>query len=105
MGDPFSVSGGTGGLIQLADLVVNKTWPFLKEVKNQRSEISRLSSEVAILAGILHSLRLLSERSAVPIKHEDILDCQMTLEGLRDRPKKGTVLLLANEIKPKKYLI
>ncbi|KAN0119232.1 ankyrin [Hyaloscypha variabilis] len=89
MGDPFSISLNIGGLIQLADLVVNKTWPFLKEAKNQRSEIAKLSCEVASLAGILHSLRLLAEGSTVPIKHDDILECQMTLEGLRDRLKKG----------------
>src|SRR4051812_6642116 len=87
MSDPFSVAVGIGGLIQLADLVVNRTWPFRKEVKNQRSEISRLSSEVASLAGILHSLRLLSEGNAVSVKQEDILDCQKTLEELRDRLK------------------
>jgi hypothetical protein len=87
MGDPIGISVNIGGLIQLADLVVNKTWPFLKEAKNQRSEISKLSCEVASLAGIHHSLRRLSEGSAVPIKHDDILECQMTLEGLRDRLK------------------
>jgi len=89
MGNPFSISLNIGGLIQLADLVVNKTWPFLKEAKNQRSEIAKLSCEVASLAGILHGLRLLAEGSTVPIKHDDILECQTTLEGLRDRLKKA----------------
>jgi hypothetical protein len=89
MGDPFGISVNIGGLVQLADLVVNKIWPFLKEMKNQRSEISKLSSEVASLSGILHSLRLLSEGSTVPIKHDDILECQMILEGLRDTLKKA----------------
>jgi hypothetical protein len=87
--DPLSIASGIGGLIQLADVVVNRTWPFLKEVKNQRSEISKLSSEVASLAGVLHSLRLLSEGSAVPIDHEDVLECQVILEELRDRLNKG----------------
>jgi Cdc6-like AAA superfamily ATPase len=89
MGDPFSIAVSIGGLIQLADLVVNRTWPFLKEAKNQRSEVSKLSSEVASLAGTLHSLRLLSEGGAVPIKQEDVLECQITLEGLRDQLKKA----------------
>jgi Cdc6-like AAA superfamily ATPase len=89
MGDPFSISVNIGGLIQLADLVVNRTWPFLKEAKNQRSEVSKLSSEVASLAGTLHSLRLLSEGSLVPIKHENILECQTILEGLQDKLKKA----------------
>ena len=89
MGDPFNISVSIGGLIQLADLVVNKTWPFLREAKNQRSEVSKLSSEVASLAGTLHSLRLLSEGSSVPIKHEKILECQMILESLQDKLKKA----------------
>ena len=89
MADPFSIAAGIGGLIQLADVVFHKTLPFLKEVKNQRSEISKLSSEVASLAGTLHSLRLLSEGGTVPIKHEDVLDCQQILEELRDRLKKA----------------
>src|ERR1700738_3205695 len=89
MGDPFNISVSIGGLIQLADLVVNKTWPFLREAKNQRSEVSKLSSEVASLAGTLHSLRLLSEGSSVPIKHESILECQTILESLQDKLKKA----------------
>jgi Cdc6-like AAA superfamily ATPase len=81
------VTSSIGGLVQLADLVVNKTWPFLKEIKNQRYEISKLSSEIASLAGILHSLRLISENSTVPIDPNHILECQKILEELRDRLK------------------
>lgn len=57
-------------------------------MKNQRSEISKLSSEVASLVGTLYSLRLLSEGSAVAIKHEDVLDCQLMLEDIRDKLQK-----------------
>lgn len=87
--DPVSIVSGIGGLIQLTDLVMSRTWPFLKELKNQREEISKLLAEVASLGGVLHSIHLLEQGCAIQIDQEDILNCQQILEELWDKLRKG----------------
>jgi ankyrin repeat protein len=85
MTDPFSIATRIEALIQLADFVVEMTWPMRKKVENQTTTFSKLLSNIASLTELLPSIRLVSQRDQEAITHEEILECQIILEDLRDR--------------------
>lgn len=61
MADPFSISAGIAGLINLADVVFGRLYKYVKAVKSSSRDIQKLSSEIRALYGILSSLRLVSD--------------------------------------------
>ena len=88
MADPLSISASIAGLIALADSVFRGTFKYLKNVKDAPKEISKLSSELGLLYGVLNSLRLVAdqlgdERFDSTIRLHHIHSCLQTLEKVK----------------------
>jgi ankyrin repeat protein len=85
MENPFSIAARIEALIQLADLVVDRTWPSRKKVDNHTSTFSKLLSNISSITELLPMLRILSQSYHEAVTHQEILECQTILEDLHDR--------------------
>ncbi len=85
--DPLSVSASVAGLITLAELIVSRGYEFLKGVKNAKTEITQLLTEVAALFGVLQSLRLVAlrfegQRFNTTLQLEYLQSCQKLVDRI-----------------------
>ena len=88
MADPFSISASIAGLVSLADMVFGRIYKYVKAVKNASKDITKLSSAIGALYGVLSRLRLVSdqlESEAVEsaARAHLIYSCHQTLERLK----------------------
>jgi hypothetical protein len=61
MSDPLSVAASIAGLITIADVVVRKSYQYLRSLQNVEKPAKKLIDEVNVLYGILRSLKNVAE--------------------------------------------
>ena len=88
MADPVSISASIAGLVSLADIVFSRIYKYVKAVKNASKDITKLSSAIGALYGVLSSLRLVSdqlenEAFELTARAHLIHSCYHTLERLK----------------------
>lgn len=90
MADPLSIASGIAGLITLADIVIERTYKYIRYCKNAAKDAQRLLVEVQSLLGILNSLRILELQVSKhafesKISASQRYQCQKMLEGIIDK--------------------
>src|ERR1700760_381380 len=90
MAEVISVASGVAGLITLAESLFDITFTYYKNVKHAQREISLLSSHMSLLSSTLYRLNLLTRRLESQsldhvVKHEEIYNCQVLLEGIKKK--------------------
>ena len=88
MADPLSISASIAGLVSLADIVFSRVYKYVKAVKNASRDITKLSSAIGALYGVLSSLRLVSDQLESDAFQSTarahlIYSCHQTLEKLK----------------------
>lgn len=88
MADPLSISASIAGLVSLAEVVITKTYKYVRAVRKASSEISALSTEIGSLYGVLCSIRSISlqlegETFEATTRIHHIHACQKTLEEVK----------------------
>src|ERR1700753_532089 len=88
MVDVISIASGVAGLITLAESLFDITFTYCKNVKHAQKDIARLSNHISLLSSTLYRLNLLtrrleSQKFGYAVKHEDIHNCQVLLEGIK----------------------
>lgn len=85
--DPLSVAASIAGLITLTELIVSRGYEFVKGVKNAKTEVTQLLSELTALFGVLQSLRLVAlrfegEHFDTTLQLECLQNCQKLVEQI-----------------------
>ncbi|KAL8797280.1 MAG: hypothetical protein Q9195_000433 [Heterodermia aff. obscurata] len=88
MADPISISASIAGLVSLADMVFSRIYRYVKAVNNASKDITKLSSQIGALYGVLSSLRLVSDQLEDQAFNSTarvhlIYSCHQTLEKLK----------------------
>ena len=95
MTDPLSISASIAGLLNLTDMIFQRTYGYFKAVKRAPKEISALSNEIGALYGVLSNLYLVCrqlehEQAGSTTRIHHIHSCYQTLEHIEsilDRDK------------------
>lgn len=92
--DPLSIASGVAGLVTLAEVVISRTYNTIITCKHASEDSRKLLREVQALAGILQSLAALESKIGPKairsqITAPQVLDCQKTLQSIRDRLEKA----------------
>ncbi|CAK1363464.1 unnamed protein product [Cercospora beticola] len=90
MADPLSIASGIAGLITLADIIIERTYRYIKNSKNATKDAQRLLLEIQSFSGVLHSLRVLELQvgeHALQTKIDPFQrhQCHELLEEIRDK--------------------
>jgi hypothetical protein len=93
MADPLSIAGSIAGLVSIGDTVFRRVYHFTRTARNAQSEILDLKSEIAVLTGVLHNLRLVADdlegediNNSLRVEH--VNSCLATLYKLDEPLKK-----------------
>lgn len=86
----LDIAAGIVGLITLADVVITRTYKTIKACNNASKESRDLLKHVQALLGVLKGVHSLADEAAAGslescIPAAEVLECQATLEALRDR--------------------
>lgn len=87
MADPISIAASVAGLLALADNLVQRTFKYVAAVRQSKTELSNLASELAKLCGVLKGVENVArELEGLPpdtiSQSENFMDCKQTLEKL-----------------------
>lgn len=90
MADPLSIASGIAGLITLADIIIERTYRYIKSSRNAAKDAQRLLLEIQSFSGILHSLRVLELQVGEHTLNTKIdpfqrHECHKLLEAIRDK--------------------
>lgn len=90
MADPLSIASGIAGLITLADIIIERTYRYIKSSRNAAKDAQRLLLEIQSFSGILHSLRVLELQVGehglnTKIDPFQRHECHKLLETIRDK--------------------
>lgn len=92
--DPLSVASGIAGLVKLTEIVISRTWNTVIACMLASKDSRRLLCEVQALSGLLQGLaslesKLGSRSLQSQISAKQVLECQQTLQNIRDKLDKA----------------
>ena len=90
MADPLSISASVAGLITLADVVIGRSFKYVKSCRSAAKDAARLIKEVQSLLGILRGLHSLSDQIehaqlSTHIPTDQIRHCEQTLKKIQNK--------------------
>ena len=86
----LDIAAGIAGLITLSDVVITRTYKTIKACKSASKESRDLLKHIQALLGVLKGVDSLANEAASGtlescIPADEVINCQTTLEALRDR--------------------
>jgi Cdc6-like AAA superfamily ATPase len=88
--DPLSITAGIAGLITLADIIIERTYNYIRYCKDAATDALRLLTEVQGLLGVLRSLQILelqvsknALQTVIPASQQ--YECKTLLQEILDK--------------------